>query len=182
MKRLVCLFGLPVLLFAGEIGGVELPNTLKVGDQSLALNGAGLRKKLFVKVYAGGLYLTHKNANAAMIIAADETMAIRMHFIYDGVAASKLTDAWNEGFNNATDGGVKAFQSQIDQFNGYFKAEAAKNDVYDVVYEPGKGSSLLINGEIQGTIAGLDFKRVLFGIWLCDKPADANLKKGMLGK
>jgi hypothetical protein len=39
-----------------------------------------------------------------------------------------------------------------------------------------------IKGEVKGTIKGLDFKKAVFGIWLGEKPADAKLKKGMLGK
>jgi hypothetical protein len=35
---------------------------------------------------------------------------------------------------------------------------------------------------VKGTIAGYDFKKSLFSIWLGSKPADENLKKGMLGK
>ena len=34
----------------------------------------------------------------------------------------------------------------------------------------------------KGTIEGLDFKKALFGIWLGNKPADDDLKAGMLGK
>lgn len=38
------------------------------------------------------------------------------------------------------------------------------------------------NGTKKGSIDGLDFKKALFGIWLCNKPADEDLKEGMLGK
>ena len=38
------------------------------------------------------------------------------------------------------------------------------------------------NGKLLTTIRGLEFKKALFGIWLGEKPADKNLKKGMLGK
>ena len=38
------------------------------------------------------------------------------------------------------------------------------------------------NGVKKGTIEGLDFKKALFGIWLGNKPADDDLKDGMLGK
>jgi hypothetical protein len=31
-------------------------------------------------------------------------------------------------------------------------------------------------------IPGLDFKKALFGIWLCDNPADKDLKLKLLGK
>ncbi len=42
-------------------------------------------------------------------------------------------------------------------------------------------SKMFINGISRAVIAGLDFKKALFGIWLCDQPADKNLKKKLLG-
>ena len=167
---------------AKEIGGVNLPDSLMAGDTKLILNGAGLRKKLFIKVYAGALYLTQKNADAGKIIEADEPMAIRMHFIYDGVSPDKLIEAWNEGFSNATGGDLSPIQKQVDRFNGFFTEEAKANDVYDIVYIPGQGTSVTVKGKLSGTMEGFEFKKAVFSIWLGDKPADSKLKKGMLGK
>ena len=47
---------------AAELGGVELADTATVGDQTLVLNGLGLRKKAIFKVYVGGLYLPKKSS------------------------------------------------------------------------------------------------------------------------
>lgn len=168
--------------WAAEIGGVTLPDSLMAGNTKLLLNGAGLRKKFFVKVYAGGLYLKQKNSDAEKVIAADEPMAIRMCFIYDGVAKEKLIAAWNEGFKNATRGNIAPIKTQIDTFNSVFTEEAKKGDVYDIVYIPGQGVSMVMKGQPKGTIKGLEFKKAVFSIWLGEKPADKGLKKGMLGK
>jgi len=41
----------------------------------------------------------------------------------------------------------------------------------------------LIESVEKATIGGgMPFKEAIIGIWLCDKPADKNLKKGMLGR
>lgn len=186
MKRLLIIF-LAVLMMAplasaAQIGTVTLPDSLTAGTDTLLLNGAGFRKKLFIKVYAGGLYLKQKSTDARTIINADAPMAIRMHFVYDGVSSKKLINGWNEGFNNATGGNVAPIKTEIDQFNALFKEEAKKNDIYDIVYMPNEGVRVFIKGEVKETIKGLDFKKALFGIWLGEKPADAKLKKGMLGK
>lgn len=170
------------LAFAAQIGPVTLPDSLTAGADTLLLNGAGFRKKLFIKVYAGGLYLKQKSADAQAIIGADDPMAIRMHFVYDGVSGKKLINAWNEGFSNATSGNIAPLKTEIDQFNAFFSEEAKKNDIYDIVYLPGEGVRVSIKGKVKGTIKGLAFKQAVFGIWLGEKPADAKLKKGMLGK
>ena len=167
---------------AKEIGGVNLSDTITAGKDQLVLNGAGLRKKYFVKVYAGGLYIRKKESDAKKIINADEPMAIRMQFIYDGVSGKELVDAWNEGFSNATAGNLGPIKERIDNFNSFFAEEARKGDIYDIIYTPGQGASVYIKGKLMGTVSGLDFKKVLFAIWLGEKPVDNSLKQGMLGK
>jgi len=169
------------LAVAKEIGGAKLPDSLMAGETKLLLNGAGLRKKLFIKVYAGGLYLTKYATDPQKVIEADEPMAIRMHFIYDGVSGKKLVDGWNEGFDKATGGDTSSIKKGIDLFNSFFTDEAKKNDVYDIIYIPGQGVQVFMKGKLRGTVEGLDFKKALFAIWLGKKPADKGLKKGMLG-
>jgi hypothetical protein len=178
---------LTILMFASvsvakEIGGVNLPDFLKAGENKLLLNGAGLRKKLFIKVYAGGLYLTKSTKDPQKIIQADEPMAVRMHFIYDGVSGEKLVNGWNEGFDKATGGNISDIKKEIDLFNSFFTDEAKKNDVYDIIYMPDQGVQVFMKGRLKGTVKGLAFKKALFAIWLGDKPADSGLKKGMLGE
>jgi hypothetical protein len=170
------------LAAAKEIGGVTLPDSMQVSEDTLLLNGAGLRKKFFVKVYAGGLYLKQKDQHAQEIIDADEPMAVRMHFIYDGVSSKQLTDGWNEGFGKATEGNVLPIKKEVDQFNSFFTEEVRKNDIYDIIYNPGQGVSVFFKGTLKGTVKGLDFKKALFAIWLGKKPVDAGLKEGMLDK
>ena len=171
------------LAVAKEIGGATLPDSMTAGKDELVLNGAGLRKKYrFVKVYVGGLYLIQKNADPQKIIEADESMAVKMHFIRDGVSGKKLIDGWTEGFDKATGGNVLPIKEEIDRFNSFFTEEAKKDDVYDIIYIPGQGVSVFIKGTLKGTIKGLDFKKALFSIWLGNKPADSGLKEGMLGK
>jgi hypothetical protein len=167
---------------AVEIGGVTLPDTLVVGSEQLVLNGAGLRKKFFIKVYAAGLYLRERTNDAQAIIAGDAPMAVRMEFLYDGVSPEKLIAAWNEGFAHATGGDLSSIEHQVRRFDALFTETAHKGDVYQLLYTPGEGVRVEVNGRTAGTIPGVDFKRALFAIWLGDKPADRSLKEGMLGE
>jgi len=186
MKKLLAMvlvvFMMSPMAVAKQVGNVILPDTLTAGMDELVLNGADFRKKLFIKVYAAGLYLKEKQTDPQKIMDADTPMAIRMHFVYSEVSSKKLVDAWNEGFINGTGGNIAPIKTEIDTFNSFFFQEAKKNDIYDIIYVPDKGVSVYIKGELKGTIKGLDFKRAVFSIWLGEKPADAKLKKKMLGE
>ncbi|WP_081211621.1 chalcone isomerase family protein [Salegentibacter sediminis] len=165
-----------------EIGGVSLPNTLEYGSEELMLNGAGVREKFWMDMYVGGLYLSAKSSNAAEITKADKPMAIKLHMVSKMITSKRMIDAVNEGFENATNGNTAPISSEIAKFKSFFDEQINKEDVFDIVYLPQDGVTVYKNGKKSGNIKGLEFKRALFGIWLSDKPADEDLKKGMLGK
>ncbi len=170
-------------VYALEIGGVKIPDTMNAEGKSLALNGAGIRTKFFIKVYVAGLYLGQKGSNAQAIVNADEPMAVKLQIISGMVDSKKMQKATMEGFENATNGNIAPIKAQIDQFMGITFGDTTKvNDVFDFVCVPGKGVEILKNGASKGTIEGAAFKKALFGIWLGDKPAQDDLKAAMLGK
>jgi len=164
------------------VGGVPMPKKQMIGKTVLNLNGAGVREKLFMDMYACALYLKKNTHTASSVINADDHAAIKIHIISGLISSKKMTDAVEEGFNNSTAGKTKAIRKEIDQFKKVFSnTEIQKKDVYDIIYVPEKGTIIFKNGKIQPIIKGLAFKKALFGIWLCDKPADKDLKKAMLG-
>ena len=167
---------------AKEIEGINLPESLEVAKSELILNGAGVRSKFFIDLYVGGLYLQNKSNNPREIIEEDELMAIRLHIISSLITSKKMENATREGFENATKGNIEPIKRQIEQFISVFKEKIEENDIFDLIYLPGKGLEVYKNGELRSRIEGLAFKRALFGIWLSDKPAQNSLKEEMLGK
>ncbi len=174
----------PSLLAANEIGGKKMVESLDLAGHRLVLNGAGLRTKFFFKIYAGGLYLETPSRDATAIITADAPMLVRMHFIYDGVSAEKLREAWNEGFAlTAPDAAARPqLRAAITTFVDLFQSEAREDDVYDISWLPEQGVRVSRNGREQGLVPGLAFKKALFAIWLGPRPVDEDLKEGMLGR
>jgi len=164
-----------------KVGDATLPNKVEFNGESLTINGAGIREKFFFDIYAGGLYLNKKSSDAKDIADADETMAIKLHILSSMMSRSKMAGAIRDGFKKSTNGNTASYNDRIEKFIGFIKDEIEVNQIYDIVYEKGKGSVLYKNGEEKGIIEGLDFKKALFKIWLGNKPADKDLKKAMLG-
>ena len=171
-------FAFTSLVWGFKIGGKVLPDKIQAGDNELTINGAGLRKKLIIKVYACALYLPEKENDAKTIIEANEPIAVKMHFIYKAVDPAKLIEAWNTGFSKSD---ISNLQEEIKTFNSYFTKDAVKNDVYDIIYVPEVGTSVYMNNELKGTIPGLEFKKAVFSIWLGEQTELPKLKKAMLG-
>ena len=126
------------LIFSSQaqvtIENVTLAPTFKVGDNSLSLNGGGLREKYFLDLYVGGLYLTTKTSDAAQIIAADEPMSIQLNIISNLITSEKMIESTEEGFEKSTQGKQEEIRAQIDDFMGAFKEEIKDGDVFDIVY------------------------------------------------
>jgi hypothetical protein len=169
---------------AAEVAGVKFEESARVADgqPELVLNGAGIRSKFFVKVYAAGLYLPEKARSLDAILAQPGPKRVRMQFIHSEVSAEKIRSGWTDGYKaNHSEAEIAALKDRIDQFNALFPTLKA-GDVVDVDYLPGSGTAVKLNGETKGIIAGEDFYPATLKIWLGDSPAHSGLKKAMLGQ
>jgi long-chain acyl-CoA synthetase len=170
---------------AAEVEGVKLADKLRVSDAGpeLILNGAGVRTRVFFKVYVGALYLQKKENATDAVLADAGPKRVAMHLLRD-LTAEQLFSALNDGLkNNHTPEQLAKLGPQLKQLEDIFNAvKAAKNgDVILLDYLPGAGTRVTVRGDDKGTIPGEEFNRALLRIWLGNQPADASLKKAMLG-
>ena len=164
-----------------KVGGIALPATQQFDNQTLVLNGAGVREKLWIDLYAAGLYLNEKTTNAARVLNSDKPVALRLHIVSKLITSDKMVDAVTEGFEKSTGGKTAPIQDKIDTMLGFFKEDIKKNDVFDLVYLPSKNATAAYkNGKLAGMVEGKDFKNALFGIWLSNRPADDDLRDDLL--
>ena len=164
---------------ARELAGVDMPETLSVGDKTLKLNGLGLRKKAIFKVYVGGLYLESPSKDAAAILASDQAKAVRMTFLRD-VSQSQLKGAFGEGFEANAKEKAAAQNAAINRLYSLLP-DMKETHSLSFSYVPGKGTTVSLDEKALGTIEGREFAEALFSLWLGPKPPSEDLKKGMLG-
>jgi len=176
----ICLLGSSTL-HAQDNSAAKFPKTLKVGETELTLQGVGERRKFFVEVYLGALYLSEKNIDAKVLVKVNEAMAIRLLITSNLITSEKMAEATREGFEKSTDGNVTSINAQVDKFIAVFQESIEKDDAYNIIYQPAEGVLVYKNDELKIKIKGLKFKQALFGIWLGDDPVDGNLRSGMLG-
>jgi Chalcone isomerase-like len=183
LVAILCSFLLSWNANALEVADVKLPDTAQVGSQTLALNGAGLRKKWFFKVYVCALYLPQKQASAETIINEDPEYRIAM-YMKRGLGSKRLYGAFREAIEaNHTPAELATMDPQLKQMAAIFDdvKEVEEGDVISLDYLPGTGTQVRVNDTVRGTIVGAEFSRALLRIWLGNKPAQDDLKKEMLG-
>ena len=165
---------------AGTLAGVTLPDKAEVDGHSLVLNGMGLRSKLIIKVYVGGLYLPQKEKSAQKILAADTPRRMALNFIYD-VSKDQMCEAWDDGLEanvpNASAEVKKNFQTLCGWMNGVGKGQQLV-----MTYLPGQGTRVEIAGKLKGTIPGKPTADAILSTWIGPDPAPGkDFRKAVLG-
>jgi len=171
----------PMAMSAADVAGVKMDDKTAVNGQNLVLNGAGVRKKLFIKIYVGGLYLPAKMSNPASILASDTPRRMVLHFLY-GVSKDQMCDAWEEGLEANTPnssaevkGGFKTLCSLMEPI--------PKGNQLVITYVPGAGTIVEVNRKVKGTIPGKPTADAIVATWIGPKPAMGDdFKNAVLGK
>jgi len=169
---------LPAL--AATLAGVTVPDHADAGGTALVLNGAGLRTKFFIKVYVGALYLPQKESSAAKVLGNDAARKMLFHFLY-GVSKSQMCDAWSEGLEQNTPKASPALKKDFKTLCDWME-EIPKGNEMTIVYVPGQGSTLTVNGKAKGTLLGKATADAILATWIGPDPGPGeDFKKAVLG-
>lgn len=183
-QRIVLIAGLGIAIastaVAASKAGVTMPDQATVAGKTLVLNGLGLREATVfnVKVYVAALYLEAKTSDPQAILSEKAAKRLVLHFVRD-VDAGDMVDAFHEGFEK--NGAGKALDQRIAKLVGWM-VDLKVGDELSMTYVPESGVEIAVNGKAKGTIAGADFQKPLFAIWVGPQPPNAGLKTGLLGK
>lgn len=167
---------------AATVNGVELPETMQVDNTGLTLNGAGVRNKYFMKVYVAGLYVTEPSSDATAIMNADEVQAMRVEITSSMITRARFQETVQGGLKQSAGDEYPKYEHMLDELWADKNLEVDKGDVFEYRYVPGEGTHFLRNGATLKVVKGLDFKRVLFGIYLGEDPVQDSLKAELLGR
>lgn len=170
---------------AMDVAGVTFEDKARLGGTELTLNGAGVRTKVFFKVYAIGLYLPEKKSDADGVLATKGPRHIQIVTLRD-VTAQQFTHALIESLRqNNSEAELTAIDPAVDAFTSTLLSlkTAPKGTNIAIDYLPASGTQLWMNGQPKGnSIAGEDFYRALLKVWLGSKPVQGDLKDALLGK
>jgi Chalcone isomerase-like len=169
---------------AVEVAGVKFEDTVSASGQELTLNGAGVRSRFMVKVYAAGLYVSQKTSSGKAIVDAKTARRIQMVMLRD-LGADQLADALKDGIdNNASQAELDAIKAEIDSLLNIMRAmkEAKKGQVIALDFAADGKTTVSVNGTARGNVASEPLQRALLKIWLGDKPIQNDLKSAMLGQ
>jgi hypothetical protein len=177
----VALFLTSLTAGAATVAGVKLDDSVTVNGQKLVLNGAGIRKKFFIKVYVGGLYLPAKQSDAAAILAADAPRQMVMHFLYS-VGKGKIAEAWEEGLEENTKNPSTEVKAAFKTLASWME-DMKSGERIVLTYVPGTGTTVEVKGKVKGTLPGKATADAILATWIGPEPGPGkDFKKAILGK
>jgi len=166
---------------AATVAGVKIDDSASVANQNLVLNGAGLRKKAWFKVYTGALYLQAKQANATSILAADAPRRMVMHFLMD-VDKGKIAEAWTDGLKDNTPNASPEVKTAFKTLSSWMDDMEEGQEIV-MTYVPGTGTTVEVAGKTKGTLGGKAVADAILNTWIGPKPGPgADFKKAVLGQ
>ncbi|WP_457442884.1 chalcone isomerase family protein [Roseateles sp. P5_E4] len=168
-----------------EVAGLKFDDTVKVAGKELKVNGAGVRVRIVVKVYALVLYLPEKKDTTAGVLDTQGPRRFSLGLLRE-VTGDDLGQAFMAGITANTDKAERSkFVNQLAQFGEAFVniPQGKKGDVITVDWIPDTGTVMALNGKPIGEpMKDVNFYNAILKIWLGDKPVDSSLKPALLGK
>ena len=168
-----------------KIAGLTFAGEIPLGGQVLQLNGVGVRAVAWFKGYAAGLYLSARARSPAQALATPGAKRLEMRMLVD-VETEEFIKAIHKGIErNTPPAGQPALADRIARLDDLLRAlsKVNKRDVIDLDWQPDRGFQLVVNGQPRGEpMAGDDLYAALLLIFIGEKPVDADLKAGLLGK
>lgn len=164
--------------------GVTFAGEIRLADTALQLNGVGLRAVAWLKGYAAGLYLPRRASTEAQVLETPGAKRLQLR-MFQEVPAEEFVKAFVKGVERNTPAPEAArLADRIAAFNATVRGLATlrKQDVIDLDFIPGKGLVLSRNGAVRGApVPGEDFYAALLRCFIGHRPADPEMKVGLLG-
>ena len=166
---------------ARQCRGVDMPDRLEIDGKQLQLNGMGLREAtwLNIDVYVAGLYVEQRSSDGKKIASSETTKRVLLVLLRD-VSHEDLAEQLGTYFRYAAGRDYDKLKARFERLSGWLPT-LHEGDTFSVTYRPGDGLEVRHGKKKLGTIAGADFARAIFSIWLGDKPPNQGLKVGLLG-
>ena len=179
LALIVALITITMPASATRVEDVTFPERYMTDSAELKIRGTGLlRYMVFIKAYAGGLYLPENVPSSDALSEVPKRLEVEyFHAIKArdfGAAARKMIS------RNVDEAVFQRLEPKIELHSSMYE-DVKPGDRYALTYIPGKGTELALNGKPKGIIEGSEFAAALFSIWLGNNPIDSSFKQQILG-
>jgi len=165
---------------AAVLSGTTMPDSVRIDQHLLRLNGVALYSRLGIPILVAGLWLDHRETDAEKILRSDTPRRYVTHFLRH-VGAKRICDAWNKGLQANTPSASASVREQFHTLCSWTR-DFRSGDEITVTYIPGRSSMVDMGGVRQGILPGKEFADAYFACAIGPKPGPGEkFKKHLLG-
>jgi len=166
---------------ARSVAGTEMPDTIRVDEALLTLNGVAIYKKFGFQFVVAGLWLDHQECDAEKILGSDLPRRSVTHFLRH-VSSKRICKYWSQGLRENTPEASPEVRGEFQTLYSWAR-DFLPGDEIIVTYMPGRVSSFNIGGVFVGSLPGKPFSDAFFACAIGPKPTPGNkFKRGLLGR
>lgn len=166
------------------VEGLTFGGSITLAGAPLQLNGVGLRAVAWLKGYAAALYLPQRAGTVAQVLAQGGPKRLQMRMLVE-VGAEEFVKAFHKGVQRNTPPAEAArLAERMARFDTQIRGlgKLRPRDVIDLDYLPARGLLMSRNGTARfDAIAGEDLYAALLRCFIGERPADPDMKVGLLG-
>lgn len=155
------------------------PEIREWGTQRFRLIGlSSLIKYVKFVVYTAALYLPEREPGVQVPPERDAKILV-IRYQRD-LEKQQVIDSLRRDLHSMKDIRMEELNERFAQLEAAFEPPA-KGDVYDFVFVPGAGLTMIRNGRTLAVIQGDDFGYAFFGVWISPDVEDQKMRGELLG-
>ncbi|NDV60954.1 hypothetical protein G0Q06_00655 [Puniceicoccales bacterium CK1056] len=176
-RRQISLLLLAMLPFVAEAKTFQFPQNISEASVELQKVGQGSFRWMFFKVYEGAFYQDSGNLEASALDDVAKCLELQYNV---RITADQFRESGDSILKrNLDDTTWQNIRDRLARLNEAYQ-DVEKGDRYALVYTPGNGTTLKLNGEPLVTVEGADFAKAYFSIWLGEDAVKASFRKALL--
>jgi len=162
-----------------SIHGIKFDGATVIDGKIIPLRNAGQLHWWGFNLYAAALYIS-EDARTISDILGDTPKKLTIHY-FRTIKKEQIIEAADKILRKNPDYNMSKIKKELGLMNSWYQT-VNKGDRYSLIYEPGKGTSLVFNNVKKGTIPGVAFAKAYFGIWLSSHCGDIQLRNQLITK
>lgn len=158
----------------------EFDEQFDTADHLLSRRGTHLFKYMLWDVYWIASYLPAGVAGADEILDAETPRVLVIRYRH-AISREDLAKATEKGVEKLDRVDPKEIRDELDALYQMYQS-VQRGDEYQVIYRPGKGTELVLNGTSQGIIESARFAEAFFALWLADDGINTRMARRLRGQ
>lgn len=154
----------------------------QVSEKQLNLLQVAKFRYFGFKVYAAALYSAGTQAEVKRWIDTGESpkaVALTLHYFMD-FTAEDFQKSGTQLIRENEEISFESVKAGLEKINSLY-APVKEGDQYTILFIPGEGTKLLLNGVTRGVVPGDEFGRAYLGIWLSKTSVGESFTNTLLG-